>query len=177
MSSDATPSFALLDVQGPVIVTYVYQLVDGEVSDDRPWFEKYPHHQSLTMLPRSRWTRSSTGNRTRHGVSMPLLRQMRPGKAPDHVATWTRTREPRRGGRERRKSPGTRRISKLRRRARFRCAHSIPQIAQTIPFPPHRLGRHLYGITFLVLVWSHESRVADGTGSTMGARPRQWQSA
>jgi hypothetical protein len=28
---DATPSFALLDVQGPVIVTYVYQLVDGEV--------------------------------------------------------------------------------------------------------------------------------------------------
>ena len=32
--SDATPSFALMDVQGPVIVTYVYQLVDGEVSLD-----------------------------------------------------------------------------------------------------------------------------------------------
>jgi hypothetical protein len=32
MFSDATPSFALLDVQGPVIVTYVYQLVEGEVS-------------------------------------------------------------------------------------------------------------------------------------------------
>ena len=31
MIRDATPSFALLDVQGPVIVTYVYQLVDGEV--------------------------------------------------------------------------------------------------------------------------------------------------
>lgn len=30
--SEATPSFALMDVQGPVIVTYVYQLVDGEVS-------------------------------------------------------------------------------------------------------------------------------------------------
>jgi len=29
---EATPSFALMDVQGPVIVTYVYQLVDGEVS-------------------------------------------------------------------------------------------------------------------------------------------------
>ena len=28
---EATPSFALLDVQGPVIVTYVYQLVEGEV--------------------------------------------------------------------------------------------------------------------------------------------------
>lgn len=31
-SSDSTPSFALMDIQGPVIVTYVYQLVDGEVS-------------------------------------------------------------------------------------------------------------------------------------------------
>jgi hypothetical protein len=29
---EVTPSFALMDVQGPVIVTYVYQLVDGEVS-------------------------------------------------------------------------------------------------------------------------------------------------
>ena len=28
----ATPSFALMDVQGPVIVTYVYQLGEGEVS-------------------------------------------------------------------------------------------------------------------------------------------------
>ena len=33
MESEATPSFALMDIQGPVIVTYVYQLVDGEVSD------------------------------------------------------------------------------------------------------------------------------------------------
>jgi hypothetical protein len=32
MRREATPSFALLDVQGPVIVTYVYQQVDGEVS-------------------------------------------------------------------------------------------------------------------------------------------------
>ncbi|KIL60991.1 hypothetical protein M378DRAFT_874310 [Amanita muscaria Koide BX008] len=29
--SDATPSFALLDIQGPIVVTYVYQLVEGEV--------------------------------------------------------------------------------------------------------------------------------------------------
>lgn len=34
--SDATPSFALMDVQGPVIVTYVYQLVEGEVSEAVP---------------------------------------------------------------------------------------------------------------------------------------------
>jgi len=28
---EAMPSFALLDIQGPIVVTYVYQLVDGEV--------------------------------------------------------------------------------------------------------------------------------------------------
>ena len=42
---DATPSFALLDVQGPVIVTYVYQLVDGEVCST------FIHpHMLLTLL-------------------------------------------------------------------------------------------------------------------------------
>lgn len=30
-SSDPTPSFALMDIQGPVVVTYVYQLIEGEV--------------------------------------------------------------------------------------------------------------------------------------------------
>jgi len=30
-SGEATPSFALLDIQGPIVVTYVYQLIDGEV--------------------------------------------------------------------------------------------------------------------------------------------------
>ncbi|KAF8345015.1 Metallo-dependent phosphatase [Amanita rubescens] len=29
--TDPTPSFALLDIQGPIVVTYVYQLIDGEV--------------------------------------------------------------------------------------------------------------------------------------------------
>ena len=29
--SDITPSFALMDIQGPVVVTYVYQLIEGEV--------------------------------------------------------------------------------------------------------------------------------------------------
>lgn len=29
--SDPIPSFALLDIQGPIVVTYVYQLIDGEV--------------------------------------------------------------------------------------------------------------------------------------------------
>lgn len=58
--SDSTPSFALMDVQGPVIVTYVYQLVDGEVSRivlTRP------------LTGRSRSTKSSTGSRTGRRVS------------------------------------------------------------------------------------------------------------
>lgn len=29
--SDPIPSFALMDIQGPVVVTYVYQLIEGEV--------------------------------------------------------------------------------------------------------------------------------------------------
>jgi vacuolar protein sorting-associated protein 29 len=38
--SEATPSFALLDIQGPVVVTYVYQLVDGEVKVDKVEYRK-----------------------------------------------------------------------------------------------------------------------------------------
>ncbi|WVR07074.1 hypothetical protein IAU60_004113 [Kwoniella sp. DSM 27419] len=34
-NGEATPSFALMDIQGPVIVTYVYQLVEGEVKVDK----------------------------------------------------------------------------------------------------------------------------------------------
>ena len=30
-SSDPIPSFALMDIQGSVVVTYVYQLIEGEV--------------------------------------------------------------------------------------------------------------------------------------------------
>ncbi|BEJ15603.1 hypothetical protein CspHIS471_0502080 [Cutaneotrichosporon sp. HIS471] len=40
LDGDSTPSFALLDVQGPVIVTYVYQLVDGEVKVDKVEYRK-----------------------------------------------------------------------------------------------------------------------------------------
>lgn len=31
LNREATPSFALLDIQGPIVVTYVYQLIEGEV--------------------------------------------------------------------------------------------------------------------------------------------------
>lgn len=35
-----TPSFALMDIQGNNVVTYVYQLVDGEVKVERQEFRK-----------------------------------------------------------------------------------------------------------------------------------------
>ncbi|THH13599.1 hypothetical protein EW146_g6641 [Bondarzewia mesenterica] len=39
-NGDPTPSFALMDIQGPVVVTYVYQLIDGEVRVEKIEFRK-----------------------------------------------------------------------------------------------------------------------------------------
>lgn len=39
-NSDPTPSFALMDIQGPVVVTYVYQLVEGEVRVEKIEYRK-----------------------------------------------------------------------------------------------------------------------------------------
>jgi vacuolar protein sorting-associated protein 29 len=38
--SEPTPSFALMDIQGPVVVTYVYQLIEGEVRVEKVEFRK-----------------------------------------------------------------------------------------------------------------------------------------
>ena len=40
LDSDITPSFILMDIQSATVVTYVYQLVDGEVKVDRIEFKK-----------------------------------------------------------------------------------------------------------------------------------------
>jgi hypothetical protein len=41
-----TPSFLLLDIQGPAVVTYVYQLVDGDVRVEKIEWRK-PVEQEL----------------------------------------------------------------------------------------------------------------------------------
>jgi len=42
-AADPTPSFALMDIQGPVVVTYLYQLVDGEVRVEKvEWRKEAP---------------------------------------------------------------------------------------------------------------------------------------
>jgi len=51
--ADVMPSFALLDVQGPVIVTYVYQLVEGEVSLDLQSTQDFNIPTNLTLPPSS----------------------------------------------------------------------------------------------------------------------------
>ncbi|KAG6866153.1 Vacuolar protein sorting-associated protein 29 [Blastosporella zonata] len=45
-NGDPIPSFALMDIQGPVIVTYVYQLIDGEVR-----VEKIEWRKELEVVP------------------------------------------------------------------------------------------------------------------------------
>ncbi|KZT07859.1 Metallo-dependent phosphatase [Laetiporus sulphureus 93-53] len=37
---DPVPSFALMDIQGPVVVTYVYQLIEGEVRVEKIEYRK-----------------------------------------------------------------------------------------------------------------------------------------
>lgn len=56
--SDVIPSFALMDIQGPVVVTYVYQLIEGEVRVDKIEFRKEmepvtKEGQKSTTLPQN----------------------------------------------------------------------------------------------------------------------------
>ncbi|KAG6883117.1 hypothetical protein C0993_007767, partial [Termitomyces sp. T159_Od127] len=50
-NGDPTPSFALMDIQGPVIVTYVYQLIEGEVRVEKIEWRKEP--ELVPGAPRS----------------------------------------------------------------------------------------------------------------------------
>jgi hypothetical protein len=45
--TDAIPSFALMDIQGPVITTYVYQLIDNEVRVEKVEFRLVAVHSLL----------------------------------------------------------------------------------------------------------------------------------
>ena len=40
LDTEITPSFILMDIQSTTVVTYVYQLIDGEVKVDRIEFKK-----------------------------------------------------------------------------------------------------------------------------------------
>lgn len=51
LPSDPTPTFALMDIQGTVVVTYVYQLVEGEVRVEKIEYRK--DMEALKEAPRS----------------------------------------------------------------------------------------------------------------------------
>ncbi|KAJ3570790.1 hypothetical protein NP233_g4167 [Leucocoprinus birnbaumii] len=55
-NGDPMPSFALLDIQGPIVVTYVYQLIEGEVR-----VEKIEWRKEAESVPAatSKWAGSS----------------------------------------------------------------------------------------------------------------------
>ncbi|KDQ18760.1 hypothetical protein BOTBODRAFT_28264 [Botryobasidium botryosum FD-172 SS1] len=47
-NGEPTPSFALMDIQGPVVVTYVYQLIEGEVRVEKIEYRKpEPREQGI----------------------------------------------------------------------------------------------------------------------------------
>jgi len=48
---EPTPSFALMDIQGSVVVTYVYQLIEGEVRVEKIEWRKEP--EVIPNAPRS----------------------------------------------------------------------------------------------------------------------------
>ncbi|KIR67221.1 hypothetical protein I312_102558 [Cryptococcus bacillisporus CA1280] len=58
-NGEVTPSFALMDIQGSVIVTYVYQLVDGEVKVDKVEYRKLDPASEVQSQP----TRSEVATR------------------------------------------------------------------------------------------------------------------
>jgi vacuolar protein sorting-associated protein 29 len=88
MTSEATPSFALMDVQGPVIVTYVYQLVDGEVSFSI-LLQVPPPRRSLALL-----CISGTCLLRRRQVKVDKVEYRRPDPPRDAVESAARTEVP-----------------------------------------------------------------------------------
>ncbi|CAG7854795.1 Vacuolar protein sorting-associated protein 29 Short=hVPS29; AltName: Full=PEP11 homolog; AltName: Full=Vesicle protein sorting 29 [Serendipita indica DSM 11827] len=50
-SSEVIPSFALLDIQGPIVTTYVYQLIDGEVRVEKIEYRKPLEIHPMTPKP------------------------------------------------------------------------------------------------------------------------------
>ncbi|KAH9475730.1 Vacuolar protein sorting-associated protein 29 [Psilocybe cubensis] len=50
LNGEPTPSFALMDIQGSVVVTYVYQLIEGEVRVEKIEWRKEPE---TAHVPRS----------------------------------------------------------------------------------------------------------------------------
>lgn len=53
MFSDPPPSFALMDIQGPVVVTYLYQLHEGEVRVEKIEWRREAVDPAVVSAPKS----------------------------------------------------------------------------------------------------------------------------
>ena len=71
--SEPTPSFALMDIQGSVVVTYVYQLIEGEVRVEKIEWRK---EAETAPVPRS--------NVLPQSIPSPSI----PGSPPPGGAVW-----------------------------------------------------------------------------------------
>lgn len=60
-NGDPTPSFALMDIQGPVVVTYIYQLIDGEVRVEKVEWRKEDHIAAPQRIPSPTVNNSASG--------------------------------------------------------------------------------------------------------------------
>ncbi|KIJ12154.1 hypothetical protein PAXINDRAFT_83316 [Paxillus involutus ATCC 200175] len=80
-NSDPIPSFALMDIQGAVVVTYVYQLVEGEVRVDKIEYRKEveaPKPAAPSLAP-SNSTSTYSSASGGFGQSAPTSPQTTPG--------------------------------------------------------------------------------------------------
>jgi len=68
ITREPTPSFALMDIQGSVVVTYVYQLIEGEVRVEKIEWRKEP---DVAPVPRN--------NMTPQGIPSPTIPSSPPG--------------------------------------------------------------------------------------------------
>jgi hypothetical protein len=74
LDRDPTPSFALMDIQGPVVVTYVYQLIESEVRVEKVEFRKEVDPAVVKDGPRS--------------IVMPQNIPSSPGSKHAHGSVW-----------------------------------------------------------------------------------------
>lgn len=75
------PSFALMDIQGAVVTTYVYQLIDGDVKVEKIEYRRPA--ESEHGNPVAGYAVSATDGRANIGRSSPI-----PAKAREFEGGW-----------------------------------------------------------------------------------------
>jgi len=72
LAGEPIPSFALLDIQGPTIVTYVYQLIEGEVKVEKIEYRKQQEAAPARGTTSPGPMRGTTSPGPRGGAAVPV---------------------------------------------------------------------------------------------------------